>query len=365
MGAAQPFSKIKLPGSPQKAITSVRRSSGLVGVGKVFRALWSRPRVLVHFAVAAGVIAIIGSSTLNSTGATSLQLKTGGVGSSLDHVATATVAAEIAHTTNFALASDTAKQADALSTQITLPTESDAVLAKSDVVETAGSDRRTIHTYTVAPGDTISTIASHFGVTTSTIKWANDLSDVNDVSPGDQLTILPVSGVLYSVQSGDTAESIASKFQANAAQIISFNNAEAKGLQVGQKIVVPDGVKQEAAPAPVTHARSSAPSLTSYIGAGNGYDFGYCTWYVASRRSVPSNWGNAINWYYNAQFSGFSVGSTPAVGAIAWTSAGYSGHVAYVEAVNGGSVTISEMNYAGWDQVDYRTVPASSFRYIY
>jgi len=313
----------------------------------------------------AGITGIIVSSSLNSTGANSLQLKTGGVGSSLDHVATATVAAEIAHTTNFGLANDTAKQAAVLSTQITLPTESDAVLAKSDVVETAGSDRRTIHTYTVTPGDTLSTIAAHFGVTTNTIKWANDLSDVNDVSPGDQLTILPVSGVLYTVASGDTADSIATKFQANAAQIISFNNAEAKGLQIGQKIVIPDGVKQEAVSAPVTRSRSSVPSLTSYIGSGNGYDFGYCTWYVASHRAVPSNWGNAVNWYYNAQFSGFSVGSTPAVGAIAWTGAGYSGHVALVEAVNGDSVTISEMNYAGWDQVDYRTVPASSFRYIY
>jgi surface antigen len=87
---------------------------------------------------------------------------------------------------------------------------------------------------------------------------------------------------------------------------------------------------------------------------------------VASHRSVPSNWGNANAWYYNAQASGFSVGSVPVPGAIAWTGAGYYGHVAYVEGVSGGMVTVSEMNYNGnWDRVTSRTVPASSFRYIY
>ena len=67
----------------------------------------------------------------------------------------------------------------------------------------------------------------------------------------------------------------------------------------------------------------------------NTYSYGYCTYFVASRRSVPSMWGNASAWYYNAQASGYAVGSTPQVGAIAWTAAGYYGHVAYVEAVNG------------------------------
>jgi surface antigen len=73
-----------------------------------------------------------------------------------------------------------------------------------------------------------------------------------------------------------------------------------------------------------------------------------------------------VNWYYNAQASGFRVGSVPVVGAIAWTPAGYYGHVAIVDGVSGGMVTISEMNGpAGWGRVDTRTVSASDFRYIY
>jgi surface antigen len=165
---------------------------------------------------------------------------------------------------------------------------------------------------------------------------------------------------------------------ANAAQIISFNNAEVKGLVPGQQIIIPDGVKADApkpaaaavsaiAAAPSSKfANSASTALTHFAFSGNGYAYGYCTYYVASRRSVPSYWGNASAWYYNAQASGFGVGSTPVPGAIAWSGTGYYGHVAYVESVSGGSVTVSEMNYnGGWNRVSYRTVPASTFRYIY
>ncbi len=143
------------------------------------------------------------------------------------------------------------------------------------------------------------------------------------------------------------------------------------------KVIIPDGVKQEA-PKPVvvptnTYGRvagaataTRAPQLTRYAFSGNGYSYGYCTFYVASRRSVPGNWGNANAWYYNAQASGFAVGSTPVPGAIAWTGGGYYGHVGYVENVSGNMVTISEMNYnGGWNRVSSRTVPAGTFRYIY
>jgi surface antigen len=99
----------------------------------------------------------------------------------------------------------------------------------------------------------------------------------------------------------------------------------------------------------------------------NSYTAGQCTWYVAGRRQVPSNWGNANNWYYAAERAGWRVGTTPVLGSIAQTSAGYFGHVALVEAIsaNGLSVEITEMNYDGPYYIDSRWVPTSSFRYIY
>jgi surface antigen len=115
------------------------------------------------------------------------------------------------------------------------------------------------------------------------------------------------------------------------------------------------------AAAPVARTVSQTAITTGYV---NRYTRGYCTWYVANRRQVPPFWGDAVNWYYNAQASGYKVGNVPAQGAIAWLIGG--NHVAYVEQVSGSNIYISEMNFNGnWNAVTSRWAPASSFRYIY
>jgi surface antigen len=80
------------------------------------------------------------------------------------------------------------------------------------------------------------------------------------------------------------------------------------------------------------------------------------------RPDLPNNLGNANTWVSRAAAQGLATGSAPRVGAV-----GQQGmHVVYVEAVNGdGTVTISEMNHAGLYVRTVRTVPASTFMYIY
>ncbi len=99
----------------------------------------------------------------------------------------------------------------------------------------------------------------------------------------------------------------------------------------------------------------------------NSYTAGQCTWYVAGRRPIPRGWGNANTWLAHARAVGWATGSTPAIAAVAWTNAGYYGHVALVEDVNAetGQVLISEMNYLGPYKLDKRWVNASAFTYIY
>lgn len=97
----------------------------------------------------------------------------------------------------------------------------------------------------------------------------------------------------------------------------------------------------------------------------NTYAWGNCTWYVAGRINVPPNLGNANTWAMVASQDGFGVSSTPIIGAVAQTTAGYLGHVAIVEAINGGLVTVSEMNAQGLGVVDQRTTPISDWIYIY
>lgn len=100
----------------------------------------------------------------------------------------------------------------------------------------------------------------------------------------------------------------------------------------------------------------------------NGYDFGYCTYLVATMRYVPSGWGDAISWYGNAQASGYVTGSTPRVGAIAWYNGYAPGHVAFVSVVYGdGTFLITEENVVGWNVVSTRVVSGagSSWLFIY
>ena len=101
---------------------------------------------------------------------------------------------------------------------------------------------------------------------------------------------------------------------------------------------------------------------------GNAYVAGNCTWYVKDRRPDIGNfWGNANMWYSNAQAQGWNVGHKPKKGAVATTTSGPYGHVAYVEKVSldGLWVTISEMNAPILGNITSRTVLASEFSYIY
>lgn len=102
---------------------------------------------------------------------------------------------------------------------------------------------------------------------------------------------------------------------------------------------------------------AAGPAIFRGNVAGNHFYWGWCTWWVAQKRSVPWR-GNAISWYANAQAMGFAVGSTPRPGAIYVSRENrYYGHTAYVESVNpDGSYVISEMNYQRFGKVDYRTI---------
>src|SRR6185295_19103818 len=143
-------------------------------------------------------------------------------------------------------------------------------------------------------------------------------------------------------KAGDTPDSLASKFSANKDLIIRFNDAEVTRLKLGDRIVIPDG-----------HVAAATFSSTFAFGTSaifgfNGYDFGWCTWYVANRRAaigrpVPSNLGNAYSWYIIARNAGMATGFSPAVGAVAVNEGG--NHVSVVEQVNAdGSFWVSVMN---------------------
>ena len=134
-----------------------------------------------------------------------------------------------------------------------------SIVVGEDVFETSISKkpRDKIITYIVQRGDTLSTIADKFSspdnpISVDTIRWANDLTG-DDLSIGDELKILPVSGIAHKVSKGDTVYAIAKKYDTGAQKIVDFPfndfaNPETFSLVEGQILIVPDGVMPSAKP---------------------------------------------------------------------------------------------------------------------
>lgn len=118
----------------------------------------------------------------------------------------------------------------------------------------------TISTYIVQPGDTLSAIAQMFGVSTGTILSANDLPRNAVIQPGEELVILPVTGIEYTVKKGDTIESIAKTYNGDVTEIESANNVDDSSLAVGQQITIPNG---EASASPAFASTKAAKSSSS------------------------------------------------------------------------------------------------------
>lgn len=291
------------------------------------------------------------------------------VTSPLDQLSSAQIALTAAQMTRLPEMTAVRNQADSDAILLKIAPSDSISLTKPQIVPTSQKSKADIIHYTVASGDTITSIADKFGVTADSVRWSNNISG-NFVSTGTALSIPPVNGVVYTVKAGDTPASISARYRADTSLVITYNDAEVNGLKVGDQIIIPNGVVAVAPVATSLSYRSYSTSFTASYG-GNGYDYGYCTYYAAARVAVPTNWGNANTWDNYAILSGWTVSSVPTVGAIAQSDQmSYLGHVGYVEAVSsdGSSIKYSDMNgLSGWGRVGMSDwVPAAMFQhYIY
>ncbi|MDR0397570.1 MAG: LysM peptidoglycan-binding domain-containing protein [Candidatus Nomurabacteria bacterium] len=305
----------------------------------------------------------------------------------IDQIVETSVVARLAETANLPVATNVANMLTSLAIKHdVLQTDDISAVSKPQIINNSSLPTGVVG-YKVQPGDTVDSLAAKHGVSTQTIRWANNMKADVGVNVGQDIIIPSVDGVVYTVKSGDTVDSLASRYKANTERIVVFNNLEVDGLAVGQRIVIPMGELPETErpgyvpPPPVityNYGTSSGGKL-NYTGRGNpnpypnrdnSYAYGWCTWWVAERRfytgnPIPRMWGNAYSWAYSAAGQGYRVDHSPEAGAILQKG----NHVMYIESVSGGVVKYSEMNGpSGWNRVDYgemSTATAATYNIIH
>ena len=120
--------------------------------------------------------------------------------------------------------------------------------------------------YTVKEGDSLTSIASRFGVSMMTVWWANKLTSKDALKAGRDLIIPPVNGLVVTVKAGDTLESLAAANKITADEIIATNELSDSNLIVGQVLVLP-GAKGAPMPTPKPTPK---PTVRPQSGGGGG-----------------------------------------------------------------------------------------------
>jgi murein DD-endopeptidase MepM/ murein hydrolase activator NlpD len=188
--------------------------------------------------------------------------------------------------------------ADAGSGSVEGPFLEDGTLLKPVAVNTTVADGRDlVRTYKVQSGDTLTGIASKFGISMMTIWWANDLQSKDALHIGQTLSIPPVTGLVVTVTANDTLDSLAQRYDVDPNDILVENKLSDPNLVVGQVLVIP-GAAGKGIPTPTPASRPSNGSSGGGILSG-GSSHGPTT-YTGGRLMWPVvGGGNYISQYFH------------------------------------------------------------------
>ncbi|HET91714.1 MAG TPA: LysM peptidoglycan-binding domain-containing protein [Chloroflexi bacterium] len=191
--------------------------------------------------------------------------------------------------------------------------------------------RLDVVTYTVQAGDTVQSIAAQFGLQPTTIMWADSaIEDAPDLLQiGQQVTILPIDGVYHQVTEEDTVESIAEKYKVEPEAIItcSYNHLSPPdyAIRPGMRLIAPGGEKPYV-PKVVTVYAGSVPAGAQGTGQFQWPVLGSITqgyWYGHRAIDIGASTGSAVL----AADGGF-------VSFAGWTDLGY-GYLIVIDHANG------------------------------
>lgn len=194
--------------------------------------------------------------------------------------------------------------------------------------------------YKVQKGDRLDGLAKRFGISMDTIRNANPDIKAAALRPGDELVILPVSGILHTIKEGETLEGLAANYNLTLGQLRDFNpGVNLADLGPGMPVVIPGAKAEVYAGTPVAELKD----LKGYF-------------------KMPTegfNWGKAHN--YNAVDIANSCG-TPVdaaaeglvsdYGSPLYSNGGYGGFV-MIEHPNGTKTRYAHLNNIYVELGDY------------
>jgi cell wall-associated NlpC family hydrolase len=136
--------------------------------------------------------------------------------------------------------------------------------------------------HTVEEGETVRMLAAKYGISPETLMAANGIRNPDLLQVGQDLTILPTDGVLYTLRQGESIEKVAERFSVDAGDIVRANmlGPNPDLVQPGTTLVVPG-----ADPA-LSHRASTA---VAQAGGGNGNGDDQVAATVGSGVSLPAS----------------------------------------------------------------------------
>jgi murein DD-endopeptidase MepM/ murein hydrolase activator NlpD len=167
--------------------------------------------------------------------------------------------------------------------------------------------RDSVVTHAVEGGESLESIAKTYNVSVDSLRYVNNLGTKDTITPGQNLTILPVSGVLYEVKNNDTLQSIADQWKVPAQAIVDVNWLdEPYAVTAGQKLVIPGADIPTPTPTPVPQTQLKE----SQVATGGSGQF---IW------PVPGVVTQYFSYYHNGIDIGNHGSSAPIVAAATGT----------------------------------------------
>lgn len=149
----------------------------------------------------------------------------------------------------------TAPPPEALTSSATKSSSSSKPSTSKSTTTTTAS-KPTSRTHTVAKGETLSTIADRYDVTTADLQAWNNLKSANNIQAGQKLTVMtsggttgtaskpsaPAAATTYTVKKGDTLSDIAERYGVSVSSLVSANNLKsASAIYPGQVLKLSGG----------------------------------------------------------------------------------------------------------------------------